>query len=401
MPTSRALVIEDDDFVRGLVVQQLRTLGIAHIDEAADGSAARRALEGGKPYKLILADLMLPGADTVEILRTSGSRQANAGLILMSALGEGVLRSVAVLCRERGQRVLGALRKPLKVESIGELIRRAEQPAAHKSTDTHQLPDAGALARALEQRTIVARVQPMIDAQGGGLHSVEVFAHWEDARYGVISPRLLVRLADEAGLGSALMRYMMSLALRTCADWKATGFHVPVAVNLGNRLLHDLQIPEFLQQMLKTLDLQPEQLTVEVGEHAVLDQADALDVLSRLRMRGIQVALDNFGTGQASALRMQRLPVNELKIDPSFVRCLPGGAVALAVVEYGVRLARSLGIQTTAVGVESEEQAEILRRFGCDRLQGYWLARPMPSADLPDWAASRRAMAKPVAVDGI
>lgn len=392
MPTSRALVIEDDDFVRGLVVTQLRALGIAHVDEAADGASARRALEGSRPYKLILADLMLPGADTVEILRASGSRQANAGLILMSAMGEGVLRSVAVLCRERGQRVIGALRKPLKVESIGELIRRAEQPLADAAAQT-PAPDAGALARALEQRAIEARIQPKIDAKDGGLHSVEVFAHWEDARHGAISPRLLVRLAEEAGLGNALMRYMMSLALRTCADWKASGIFVPVAVNLGNRLLHDLQIPEFLQQMLKTLDLQPEMLTVEVGEHAVLDQADALDVLSRLRMRGVQVALDNFGTGQASALRMQRLPVNELKIDPSFVRCLPQGAVALAVVEYGVRLARSLGIQTTAVGVESEEQAEILRRFGCDRLQGYWLARPMPTAALPDWMASRRVTA--------
>lgn len=392
MSTPSVLVIEDDDFVRQTLVAQLRQMGITRVDEASDGAAARRALEGTSLYQFILADVMLPNADVVQLLRTTSAQQRGAGLILMSALGAAVLRSVAVLCRERGQRVLGAIRKPVRAETLIDLIKPPAVSEALPAT-SYRAATIDDLHRALELRAIGTLVQPKVSAADGSLHGVEFLAHWEDKNLGKVPSGRLVRLADDAGLGAALLRYMVSAALRRCVDWKAAGLFVPVSVNLGHRVLQDLETPDVLDRMLRTHELQPEMLTLEVAEHPILDHADALDVLSRLRMRGMHVALDNFGTGQASALRMQRLPVSELKIDPGFVRCLPGSSVATAVVEYGVRLARSLSITTTAVGVENEAQAGALRALGCDRLQGYWISRPIPPDDLQAWSQSRKPVA--------
>lgn len=386
MSAPRLLIIEDDDLVRQTLVQQLRTLGHEAVDEATDGAAARRALDSAVAYDWIIADLMLPGSDTVELLRAARARQSKARLILISSLGESVLRSVAVLCRERGLQVMGAVRKPVRPESLRALLAREGSVTAPSPA---RLPVASDLQRALETRGIAALVQPKVSAADGSVQGVEVLGRWTDSRLGEIPSVRLAALAESSGLGGALMQYMVGLALRNCADWRNEGLLTPVSINLGGRTLRDLELPDYVDRTLKFFQLQPELLCFEVSEHALLDHADALDVLSRLRMRGVRVALDNFGTGQASALRMQRLPLTELKIDQSFVRCLPGGAVASAVVDFAVRLSRSLGIQTTAVGVENAEQAEALTRIGCDHLQGYWVSRPMPTPDFPAWVRAR------------
>lgn len=396
MSAARFLIIEDDELMRQALAQQLRCLGHEHIDEAPDGPSARRALDAPTHYDWIVADLMLPGQDTVELLRAARPRSGPTRLILISSLGEGVLRSVAVLCRERGLRVAGAMRKPVRPEALRELLGRDTTASTAPRAD--RAPAVTDLQRALETRGIGAVVQPKISAADGSLQGVEVLSRWNDARLGEIPSARLALLAESNGLGGALMQYMIGLALRTCADWSAQGRLVPVSINLGGRTLRDLGLPDYVDRTLKFFQLQPELLCLEVGEHALLDHADALDVLSRVRMRGVRVALDNFGTGQASALRMQRLPLTELKIDPSFVRCLPGSGVGAAVVDFAVRLARGLGIQTTAVGVENAAQAESLRAMGCDHLQGYWISRPMAPEQLMGWVQARPDPSSPPSV---
>ena len=391
MSENRVLVIEDDELARLALVQQLRQLGKTRIDEAADGDAARRAIEGSAQYELIIADLMLPGHDAVELLRATAGRQARAGLILVSALGDSLLRSVAVLCRERGLRVLGALRKPLRHEALAQLVGNPSLGESNPALRPSRAPDFRDLQRVLEMGALGALVQPVVSALDDSLVAVEVLAHWDDPSLGQVPAARLARLADDNGLGSKLIQYMIGLALRTCADWRSGGLHVPVSVNVGNGVLQELQFPEYLERMLKTLQLQPEMLTLEIGESVLLDRSETLDVLSRMRMRGVRTALDNFGRGQISASRVQRLPVSELKIDRSYVRGLPDGVIAGAVVEYAVRLARGLDIETTAVGVETPEQARAATAMGCTRLQGYWVGKPMRPDELPDWARTRPA----------
>ncbi|TDU28396.1 EAL domain-containing protein (putative c-di-GMP-specific phosphodiesterase class I) [Panacagrimonas perspica] len=394
MPARRVLLIEDDEVVRQQLVKHLHGLDRRLVDEAADVGTARRALEGPVRYDLIVADLMLPGGDTAELLRTAASHQACAGLILVSGLGEGLLRSVAVLCRERGQHVLGALIKPVRPDVLRQLVGESS-----RSTRIPPKFSRGAtiadVERALQARGIDVLVQPKISAADRKLQGVEVLADWNDPSLGPVAAPRLAAVAADGGIAGALTQYIIGLALRTCADWRAQGREIPVSVNIGNGVLEDRKFPDFVERTLRSLLVPAEMLTLEIGEHPHLDDTDTLEVLTRLRMRGVGIALDNFGRGQTSALRVQRLPVSELKIDRAIVRGLPHGAIGYAVVEYAVRLARELGMTTTAVGVENEEQATVLTSAGCTDLQGHWVGTPMRPEQLLAWTKARPPLGEP------
>lgn len=397
MCADRVLVVEDDDIARRALVQQLRQLGRTKIDEISDGESARQALEGRVEYQLILCDLMLPGLDAVELLRSVSRRRASSGLVLMSSHGEEVLRSIAVLCRERGLRVLGVMRKPIRAETLAKLLAELGPQDKGTARPPSRMLKVEDLQHAMALRMIDARFQPIVNALDGALVGTEVLAHWDDPALGEIAPARLARLADENGLGAQLMQYMVGLALRSCAEWRLAGLHTGVSINAGNGVLQDLGFPGSVDRMLKGLQLQPESLTIEVGENVPLDSPQTRDVLSRLRLHGVNVALDNFGRGPVSAARVMRLPISELKVDRSFVRNLPDSEVSGSMVSLAASLARGLGIRATAVGVENAEQARAVTERGCDRVQGYWIGRPMLAEEMIDWSRTRPSTSSDIA----
>lgn len=395
MTRQPALVIEDDDVVRMALVRQLQALGFEPVLDAADGEEALHTLEGPHAFDVIISDLRLPGLDAVEFLRHASRRQARARVVLVSALDDALLRTVAVLCRGRGLQVVGALRKPVGADALAELLADVRpEPAAEMSS-----PPAEDVRRALEQRLIGMRVQPKVNTADGTLSGVEALAHWVDPRHGAVYGARLLSLVEWSGQSRAFADLIVSLALRHCAAWQEAGMSVPVSVNLSASALQDLDLPERIGKMLRSLGVSPEMLAIEVGEHGAVDKSAVLDVLARLRMRGVQVAVDNFGLGQASPQRLQRLPVSQLKLDQSVVRGLPSSPVSRIVAEYGVKLAAALGLVTVAVGVETREQADALASLGCRVFQGHYIAKPMMPDELLPWAASLRAPATRTGAD--
>lgn len=388
----RVLVIEDDEIARAALVRHLQDIGAAVIEESPDGRHARQCLErSAAPFDLICCDLMLPGADGVELLRELCGRQAPGAVVLVSAMEDSVLRSVAVSCRERGVPVLGALRKPVRREALTRLVgeRLVARPVAPSRAPAQQEAQVDEIERAFEQRTIGARVQPVVDASDGRLLAVEMLAYWPRAGAAPLSGGRLWRVLERTAMSHHMARYMVGVALRISADWRGQGLQVPVSVNIDDAALRDLAFPEFVGQLLRAMDVPGDQLILEVGEGVALDHADALDVLARLRMRGVRVALDNFGKGPVSASRALRLPLTEIKVDRSFVRGLPDGVVSRAVVEFAVRLAAGLGVTVTAVGVETEPQQRAAADLGCARLQGFGIAEPMAPDALAGWLTWR------------
>ncbi len=386
MDIPSALVIDDDGVVCAAVTRQLGQLGVGRVDSAADGAEARRLLAGSQRYALIVLDLLLPGTDAVELLRDTARLHPGTALILISSLDERILRTVAVLSSERGLRVLGALRKPLRMEALEALLRTI-QPAANLVRAP--VPAATDLTLALQRGEIGALVQPKQRSKDGSLHSVELLARWNHPRLGAVDPRMLARIAETSGQAENFTAHMLGIALRNCADWWQSGLQVPVSVNFSGEALSCVGLPDLAQRLLHSCGLQPSMLIVEIPESSLLDDHRALDVLARLRMQGIRVSLDNFGAGHGSLVRLQRLPITEVKIARSFVRCLPGGNMASAIVEHSLRLAQALELETVAVGVESDAQAQLLRQFGCDVLQGSHIGPPMALADLPEWLRQR------------
>ncbi|HSW15224.1 MAG TPA: EAL domain-containing response regulator [Solimonas sp.] len=385
-----ALVIDDDELVRSAVSRQLASLGVASVETAADGASARQALQSGRRYDLIVLDLLLPGADAVELLRDSARLHPGTALILISSMDERVLRTVAVLSSERGLRVLGALRKPLRMGALEELLqKRRPNPATATPGRTVVLPTAADLTLALQRRNISAQVQPKVMAADGRLHSVELLARWQDPRLGAVAPLTLVRLAEHSGQVAAFTEYMLGIALRSCAQWWQAGRQVPVSLNLSSGGLNRLDLPDLIQRQLRACELQPSMLIVEIGESSLLDDPLILDVLARLRLMGVRVSLDNFGASHGSLVRLQRLPITEVKIARSFIRCLPDSGTASTIVEFSVKMARALGLETVAVGVETEAQAQLLAGLGCEVLQGSHIAGPMDIDTLDQWSQQR------------
>lgn len=385
MITARAvLVVDDDELIRTTLSRQLQELGITVVRTAEDGQTARRALDR-EAYDIIISDLMLPGMDGVEFLREVARAQPHAALILISALDERIVRSVALLSRERGLKVLGAIRKPIRQETLRQLLE-SRIPAPVVESPLNSKPRGEDVLRGLESQDISLRVQPMLRASDQTLHCAECLLQWGSARMGAIAPQELIRVAEKTGLTHTLAEYSLDLALRHSAAWARAGVTVPVSVNLSAAALRRLDLPDRIDRLVRLSGLAPSQLTIEISERSLSDEPELLDVLTRLRMREVRVALDNYISGYSSLLRLQRLPINEVKIDRSFIRCLGNGVVATTIVEYSIKMAKALGLETIAVGVESAQQAEQLQQLGCDVLQGNFIAPPMAADELVAWS---------------
>jgi len=225
--------------------------------------------------------------------------------------------------------------------------------------------------------------QPLYAARDTALVGAEALLRWTHGDLGAVSPLEAVTVAEDCGLITALGHWVMRTACADAARWQATGPGVRVSVNVS---AHQLADPQFLESVMDTLretGLPAPLLEIELTETVLMDNMDAgAHTLHRLSQLGIHLAIDDFGTGYSSLAYLRQLPMRRLKIDRSFIRDLPGQEHSRTIVTAILALAHGLGLEVTAEGVETPGQAEYLVRQGCDTLQGYHLARPMPIAQL-------------------
>jgi EAL domain-containing protein (putative c-di-GMP-specific phosphodiesterase class I)/GGDEF domain-containing protein len=241
---------------------------------------------------------------------------------------------------------------------------------------------ASQLRRALDRGELVVNYQPKCPLGPGRRVGAEALVRWDHPQLGRLGPQAFVPLAERLGLIEALTRRVLELALRQCAAWRAQGLDVQVAVNLSARCLLDSELPAFIDEQLLRFDVPPDCLLLEITEsELVADVVHARRMLERLADRGVGWAIDDFGTGYSSLAQLQRLPVQELKIDRSFVQAMPGSASDDTIVRSTIELGRNLGLCVTAEGVESEAVLLRLAALGCDFAQGYHLGRPVSGED--------------------
>jgi len=382
---STVLLVDDDEFVRGMLTRQLSQIGIPAV-AAANGEAGLRLLREQGPFGTIVCDLQMPEMDGVQFLRHVAALQPEARVLLVSGQDPKILRLTEDLVRAHGLRPLGALRKPVALEDLRRLLASgpatgATQRPAGQAVTTEQLRGA------IEREEIQASVQPKVQTSDGALAGAEALARWVQPGGTVVYPDDFIPLAERTGLIDSLTDLMLRQALRSCGEWGRRGVPTRVAINVAPATLHKLDLPETISGLAAGFGVAPEQVIIEVTESGLLtDEALSLDVLTRLRLRGISLSIDDFGTGFSSLKRLKRLPFSELKIDRSFVATMLEDADSARIVEANIRLARELGVRsTTAEGVESEAQLQQLARMGCAYAQGYHIARPMPRTELVDW----------------
>ncbi|MDQ1705343.1 MAG: diguanylate cyclase [Frankiaceae bacterium] len=253
------------------------------------------------------------------------------------------------------------------------------------------------LRTAIADGQLLLHYQPKVDLRSQRLIGVEALVRWQHPTLGLLFPDSFVAEAERSGLMRPFTTVVLGLALDQVRDWQTAGMLVPMAVNISTSNLLDVELPSQIEAMLDVRGLPAEVLTVEVTESTLMvDAPRALSVLGRLRALGVRVSVDDYGTGYSSLARLRELPVDELKLDRSFITELGSDDRAAAIVDSTVKLAQSLGLPMVAEGIETAAAMKRLTDFGCDIGQGYFIARPAPANELTDWllpgpAAPRRA----------
>ncbi|PWB30666.1 GGDEF domain-containing protein [Pseudomonas sp. SDI] len=259
-----------------------------------------------------------------------------------------------------------------------------EELTAHAQ---QRVETAGELRRALQQEELRVYYQPVHDLLSGKMIGVETLVRWQHPQRGLVPPGEFIPVAERTGLIADIDTWVMRQACQQMVEWQTQGKRLDfVAVNVSSRLFAHRDLYPQVAQVLHDTGLDPACLEVEVTESAVMEDPEiALEQLHRLRELGIRLAIDDFGTGYSSLLRLKRLPVQKLKIDQGFVAGLPGDEDDVAIVRVIIALARSMGMQIHAEGIEQAEQARFLLEQQCDMGQGYWYGRPVPAQQLR-WA---------------
>jgi len=227
--------------------------------------------------------------------------------------------------------------------------------------------------------------QPKIQVATGALSGVEALARWDEDDLGEVEPTTFVRVAERFGLIDELTEWVMKTAFRQWVAWRDQGVTLPLALNVSALSLRDVHLPDHIQRLCMREGVPCEAVTIEVTESATQNVVRLLDTLSRLRLKGMNVSLDDFGTGFSSLIQLRQLPYSEIKIDQCFVRDASSSRESRLIVKAVIDLAHGLGLAATAEGVEDAATLELLRELGCDEAQGFFIARPMKGPLIVDW----------------
>jgi EAL domain-containing protein (putative c-di-GMP-specific phosphodiesterase class I) len=394
----RILVAEDHEFQRRMLVRMLGDLGAAEIHEASGGREALEILEGlDRPVDIIFSDLDMPGMDGMELMRHLGESGCRSSLVIASSMDRSLVRSVLTMATAYDINLLGAVDKPPTPEALASVIRRHDgKRNADKGTRPRGLQfSLEEVKEGLDENQFEPYFQPKVSLATGAVTGLEALARWKHPEHGVVSPYAFIDLIEQGGLIGQLTRAMTEEALRWCRIWRDDGHDVGVALNVSIRSLTNLGLAEKLTEDAARHGLEPRHVTVEITETvAVTDVGKVLENLSRLRMKGFVLAIDDYGTGYSSMQQLDRTAATELKIDRAFVSGAARQQSRRVILQSSLEMVARLGVISVAEGVENREDWDLLAEFRCDQAQGYLIARPMPadevSAWISDWHADGR-----------
>ena len=297
------------------------------------------------------------------------------------------MNSVQDMGTALGLRIVGALQKPLTPASLGALLQnKLEAAVEQKDPALRQSVDPQSLRRALSRGDIGVHYHPQVEIDTGRVRGVEALARWRDAHRGWIAPDAFIPVAEQHGIIRELTLHVMEAAMRQTALWSRHGLDLSIAINLSPTLLERGELVQEISDLQQRHGLRADQIVLEVTESSLLrDIASALGVLTRLRLRGFRLSLDDYGTGFSSMQQLARIPFTELKIDRTFVHGAHERDSLQVLLRSALEMASQLGIETVAEGVECLQDWRLLRQYGCKLAQGWLLAKAMPGADLEGW----------------
>ncbi len=252
------------------------------------------------------------------------------------------------------------------------------------------------LRLAIERGELSLHYQPKLSGEGGQLCGVEALLRWNHPLRGMVSPASFIPIAEQFGLIVPLGNWVIDEACRQMQSWSELGLRLHVAVNISAHQLRRSDFVERIERALRRHHVEPSSLLCEITESVAMDDIKGTQrAFEGLQRMGVYLSIDDFGTGYSSLAYLRQLPARQLKIDRSFVSDIESSADARAIVDAVIHMAHSLGLSVVAEGVETSAQRDALLRLGCDELQGYFFARPMPADALLQWIFGRGLSAAP------
>jgi EAL domain-containing protein (putative c-di-GMP-specific phosphodiesterase class I)/DNA-binding NarL/FixJ family response regulator len=383
----RFLVVEDHGFQRWIVANMLEGLGAQYVFSAGDGAAALELLAGREPpIDVVVTDLDMPGMDGMEFIRHIGQARYPISLIVASGLERGLIRTVETMAGAYGVNIIGAIQKPITAAKLEALVRLHE-----KAPDVESRVEASAftvedIAKSLKRGEFEPFFQPKVELKTRIVKGAEALARWRHPLLGIIRPQAFVPAMEAAGLVDDLTDVIIKAAAANCALWRRSGLEARVAVNVSPSSLRDVNFGDRAIALIAEQGLEPQDVIFEITESAAqIGLGPSLENISRLRMKGFGLSIDDYGTGHSSLERLSQVPFTELKIDQSFVKNAATQASSRAALESSLEMAQKLGIVAVAEGVENRHEWDLVRTLGCELAQGYLIAQPMDGEEFMSW----------------
>jgi EAL domain-containing protein (putative c-di-GMP-specific phosphodiesterase class I)/CheY-like chemotaxis protein len=388
----KILVIDDEGDIGELITTVARSMGF----QCDATNEAITFLEKLSPdTNLVLLDLIMPEMDGIELLRLLGKRKCKAGIILMSGLGVRTIESAEKFAQVLGLFIVGHLQKPFRPIDLVEMLQKLpklEPPSA--ILPNHQPPiQREEFQSALQHNEFVVYYQPQIDTLSGQVIGVEALVRWRHPQRGLIFPDGFIGRMERLGLIDELGWFVANRAISEVGKFiNGSGKALSISLNASIYSLCNLDFPDTLVSIAEHNGVSHENVTVEITETGLIEKlSSTLDTLTRLRMKGVKVSVDDFGSGYATMKQFKNIPATELKIDKSFVLEMISSERDRIMVQKTIEMGHELGMHVIAEGVETPEQLYLLRSYGCDSVQGYLFTRPIPAMELMSWLKTYRA----------
>jgi EAL domain-containing protein (putative c-di-GMP-specific phosphodiesterase class I) len=391
MSELRFLVVEDHGFQRWTLGSHLKELGAKVVFFAADGKEALEVFASASPaIDVIVTDLNMPGMDGMAFVRHLGELRIPVSIVLVSSHDRALLSSVSTMVRAYGVTLLDAIEKPVTAKKLEAAIGRyTPVESAPRSASPRLSFSPSEIEAGMRNGEFEPFFQAKVDLKTGALKGAEALARWRHPAKGLVMPSDFIPSMESNRRIDEFTGWMLQQAAKACHKWRTAGVAATVSINVSLVSLADVGIAERYVEWVLGEGLEPRDVILEITESAaVSDLARVLENLSRLRMIGFGLALDDYGTGYSSMEQLTQIPFTELKIDQSFVRAALTQRSSRAILESSLEMADKLKIVAVAEGVETLEQAMLLGELGCAMAQGLFIARPMAEADFLQWSSA-------------
>jgi EAL domain-containing protein (putative c-di-GMP-specific phosphodiesterase class I)/DNA-binding response OmpR family regulator/HPt (histidine-containing phosphotransfer) domain-containing protein len=380
------MVLEDDTLQMEMASIILRNLGVTRIASCTDGSQALAVVRTYQP-DLLLCDLTMPGMDGIAFLRQVAQQGFTGSVILLNGADRGVMKAAENLAKAYGLNLLAALNKPLQQDALQIALTRQKQskPELKHYAKVAAL-SLSELQRGLEDDCVEVFFQPKVSVLNKRVIGAECLARWRHPERGVLGPGTFVPVLEAHGMINTLTRIMLEKGARQLGIWLSQGHGLKFAINVSMDNLDQPNLPEEYERIVKAAGVKPDQITLELTESRLMENLTlSLEILTRLRLKGFGLSIDDFGTGFSTMENLKQLPFTELKVDRAFVNGATQDEAARAILGSSIQLGKIFNLNLVAEGVEKQQDWDLIVQSGCDEVQGFFIAQPMPAQEFIDW----------------